>query len=56
MKHLFQYKLSYKNETGINHHGLFLLQFDALKVFLGVCLHGGPQPNFNFFNINPQIF
>ena len=29
-----------------------LLQFDALKFFLGVRLHGGFLPNFNFFNIN----
>ena len=33
-----------------------LLQFDALRFFLGVRLHGGSQPNFNFFNVNPQIF
>ena len=33
-----------------------LLQFDALKFFLGVRLHGGSPPNFNFFNVNPQIF
>ena len=33
-----------------------LLQFDALKYFLGVHLYGGSQPNFNFFNVNPQIF
>ena len=33
-----------------------LLHFDALKSFLGVRLHGGSQPNFNFFNVNPQIF
>ena len=33
-----------------------LLQFDALKIFLGVRLHGGSQPNFNYFNVNPQIF
>ena len=32
-----------------------LLQFDALKFFLGVRLHGGSRPNFNFFNGNPQI-
>ena len=29
-----------------------LLQFDALKFFLEVRLHGV----FNFFNVNPQIF
>ena len=33
-----------------------LLQFDALKFFLGVHLHEGSLPNFNFFNVNPQIF
>ena len=33
-----------------------LLQFDALKFLLGVCLHGEFQLNFNFFNVNPQIF
>ena len=32
------------------------LQFDALKFFLGMRLHGGSLPNFNFFNVNPQIF
>ena len=33
-----------------------ILQFDALKFFLGVSLHGGCLPNFNFFNVNPQFF
>ena len=28
-----------------------LLQFDALKFFLGVRLHGGSLPNFNFFSM-----
>ena len=32
-----------------------LLQFDASKFFLGVLLHGGSLPNFNFFNVNFQI-
>ena len=33
-----------------------LLQFDALKFYLGIRVHGeGSQPNFNFFNINPEI-
>ena len=32
-----------------------LLQFDAIKFFLGVHLHGGSQPNINFFNVNLQI-
>ena len=33
-----------------------LLQFDALKFFFGLRLHGGSLPNLNFFNVNPQIF
>ena len=33
-----------------------LLQFDALKFFLGVRLHGGSLPNFYFFSVNSQIF
>ena len=33
-----------------------LLQFDALKFFLWVRLHGGSLPNFNFFNVKPQFF
>ena len=33
-----------------------LLQLDALKFFLGIRLHGGFQPNFNFFNVTLQIF
>ena len=33
-----------------------LLQYDALKIFFGVRLHGGSLPNFIFFNVNPQIF
>ena len=33
-----------------------LLHFDALQFFLEVRLHGESLPNFNFFNINPQIF
>ena len=33
-----------------------LLQYDALKFFLRVRLHGGSRPHFNFFNVNPQTF
>ena len=33
-----------------------LLQFDASEFFLGVRLHWGSLSNFNFFNVNPQIF
>ena len=33
-----------------------LLQCDALKCFLGVHLHTGSLPNFNFSNINPKNF
>ena len=33
-----------------------LLQFDALKFSLGNRLHGDSPLNFNFFNVNPQIW
>ena len=33
-----------------------LLQFDAVKFFFRVRLHGGSLPKFKFFNVNPQIF
>ena len=33
-----------------------LLQFAALKFFLGVRLHKVLQPELTFFNVNPQIF
>ena len=33
-----------------------LLKFDVLKFFLRAHLHEGSFPNFNFFNVNPQIF
>ena len=33
-----------------------LHQFDALKFFLRVRLHGGSQLNFDFFNVKTQIF
>ena len=33
-----------------------LLQFGALKFALVVRLHGGSLPNFNFFNVNSQIW
>ena len=33
-----------------------LLQFGALKFFLGVRLHEMSLPNFNFFNVSLQIF
>ena len=32
-----------------------LPQFDALIFFLGVRLHGKSIPNFDFFNVKPQI-
>ena len=34
----------------------YLFQFDALKTFLGVHLHGESLRSFNIFNENPQIF
>ena len=33
-----------------------LLQFDPLKFFLGIFLHGGSLPIFNFFNENSKFF
>ena len=33
-----------------------LLQLDTLNFFLGVRLLGGSLPNFDFFNVNSQIF
>ena len=33
-----------------------LLHFNDLKFFLGILLDGGSLPNFNFFNVNTQIF
>ena len=32
-----------------------LLQFDALKIFLGGASAWGSLPNFNFFNATPRI-
>ena len=32
-----------------------LLQFDALKLFLGIRLNEGSLSNLNFFNVSPQI-
>ena len=54
--YLFQYKLSYTIETCTNHHGLMSTPVWCFKIFLVVRLHGGSLPNFNFFNVNPQIF
>ena len=34
----------------------YLLQFDALKFFIGIRLHEGSVPNFNFVNVNPRIY
>ena len=36
----------------------YVLQFNALKFFLGVRLHGGggSQPNFNFLNVDSKFF
>ena len=33
----------------------YLLQFDALKLLLGVRLYRGSQTNFNFFNVNTPL-
>ena len=57
MKHpyLFHDKLTQRNESGTSHHGLLSTSFDTLKFILGVRLHGGSLPKFNFFNVNSQI-
>ena len=34
----------------------FLLKFDSLKFFLGVRQQAGSLLDFNFCNVNPQIF
>ena len=56
LHYLFQYELSYRNETGTHHHALVSTSVWCFKIFLGFRLHGGSLPNFNFFNANPQIF
>ena len=52
----FQNKLLYRNETCTNHHGVLSTSVSCFEFFLGVRLHGGSLPNFNFFNVNCQIF
>ena len=57
--YLFQYKLSYRNETGANNHGLLFTSISCFNIFLSgasTCGGGESLPNFIFFNINPQIF
>ena len=53
---LFHYKLSYKNETGTDHHGLLSTSVWCLQIFLRGPSTWESQPNFNFFNVSPQIF
>ena len=53
---LFQYKLRTEMKLGPIIMDYCLLQFDALKISLGMPLHRGSQTNFNFFNVKPQIF
>ena len=33
-----------------------LLQFETLKFFFGLRLHGKSLPNFSFFKVNPYTF
>ena len=41
-KHLFQYKLSYRSEIGINHYGLLSTSVWCFEMFLrGACTWGG---------------
>ena len=52
------FKTNYRTEIKLvqNSMDYCLLQFDALKFFLGVHLHGGSLSNFHFFNRNLQNF
>ena len=53
------FKTNYRTEIKLvqNSMDYCLLQFDALKFFLGVHLHGGGSlSNFNFFNVTPKFF
>ena len=55
--YLLQCKLSYRNETGSNHHGWLSISIWCFKIFLRVHLYGGMcLPNFNFSNISPKIW
>ena len=47
---------NYRTEMKLVPIMMDLLQFDALKFFSWVRLHGGSQPNFNFFNVTPKFF
>ena len=46
----------YRNETGTNYHGLLPTLVWCFKLFLRGASSCGSQPNFNFFNVIPQIF
>ena len=58
LKHPFYFSTNYRTEMKLVPiiMDYCLLQWEALKVFLGVHLHGGSLFNFHFFNANPQIF
>ena len=53
--YLFQYKLSYRNETGTNHHGFLSTSISCFKT----CLKGPYTwwflPKFNFSMKNPKF-
>ena len=55
-RYLSQYKISCRNETSTNHHGFLSTSIWCLKIFLRVPSTWGSQPNFNFFNVNPQTY
>ena len=69
--YLFQYKLSYRNETGTNHRGLVSTLVWCFKIFLWgestwnlfnfffsfACVYmGGLYLTLIFFNVNPKFF
>ena len=57
-KKSINFKTNYRREMklALINMDYYLLQFDSLKLFLGVRLHGKSLPNFNFFKLNLQIF
>ena len=54
--YLFQYKFSYRNETGNSHQGLVSTSVGCFEIFLWVASTWGSPLNFNFFNVNPHNF
>ena len=54
--YLFQYQSPYRNETGTNHNGLLSTSIWCFRICLRNPSTWGSAPNFNFFNVKPQIW